>query len=142
MASEANGDPGRVRSASCACGAVRATARGAPSVVNACACFNCQKRSGSAFTYTAYFPSDQVAVEGEMRTYREVREADRWHEAAFCVVCGVQVIARLEAFPAYIGVAVGCFSDPDFDPPGGFYWSVRRHKWLAEPMGVPVLEQQ
>jgi hypothetical protein len=85
---------------------------GAPEVVNACSCFNCQKRSGSAFTYTAFFPNDAIKIEGETRSYREMRAAGRWHEVGFCVTCGVAVVSRLEVFPHLTGVAGGCFSDP------------------------------
>lgn len=131
-----------VRTASCACGAVRVTTRGAPQVVNACCCFNCQKRSGSSFTYTAFFPNESVLIEGEMRAYRESRASGRWHQASFCVVCGVPVISHLEAFPTLTGVAAGCFSDPDFHLPGGFYWATRRHRWVPEPGEVRVVEEQ
>ena len=70
------------RTASCACGALRVTARGAPAVVNACACLDCQTRSGSAFTYTAFFPNDALEIEGETRSFRTMRAAGRWHEAS------------------------------------------------------------
>jgi hypothetical protein len=130
------------RTASCACGAVRVTAMGAPEVVNACSCFNCQKRSGSAFSYTAFFPNDSIRIEGEIRPYRETRAAGRWHEVRFCPTCGVAVVSRLEVFPHLTGVAVGCFADPGFDAPSGFYWAVRRHHWLPAPPDIKVLEEQ
>jgi hypothetical protein len=118
------------------------SSRGAPAFVNACSCLDCQKRSGSSFTYTAFFSNDAVEINGEMRGYRQTRAAGRWHEASFCVVCGVAVISRLEIFPTLTGVAVGCFLDPDFDPPGGFYWAARRHKWLPAPVGIRVVDEQ
>ena len=31
---------------------------------------------------------------------------------------------------------------PTFEPPSGFYWASRRHKWLPTPIGVEVLESQ
>ena len=130
------------RAASCACGALRVTALGAPEIVNACSCFDCQKRSGSAFTYTAFFPNDAVRIEGEARPYRETRSAGRWHEVRFCANCGVGVVSLLEVFPHLTGVAVGCFGDPSFESPGGFYWAARRHRWLPAPDGVRVVEEQ
>lgn len=92
-------------------------------------------KSGSSFTYSAIFRDNAIKVEGETRSYRETRAAGRWHETSFCVVCGVSVISRLEVFPHLTGGAVGCFSDPDFEPPGGFYWAARRHRGLATPEG-------
>src|SRR5262245_47228044 len=130
------------RTASCACGALRVTAVGAPEVVNACSCLNCQKRSGSAFSYTAFFRNDAIRIEGEARPYRETRAAGRWHEVHFCVRCGVGGVSRLEVFPHLTGVAVGCFADPSFDAPSGFYWGSRRLPWLPAPLGIRVVAGQ
>ena len=130
------------RTATCACGALRVRAVGPPAVVNACACLNCQRRSGSAFSYTAFFPDAQLQTEGEFRSFRERRSAGRWHDTSFCIVCGVSVLSRLEVFPGMTGVSVGCFTDPSFQPPGGFYWASRRHAWLAAPSGVEMHETQ
>src|SRR5207244_9909578 len=87
MANEIGDQRTRVRTASCACGTLRVTTSGTPEVVNACSCFNCQKRSGSSFTYTAFFPSDAIKVEGETSSYREKRASGRCHEVSFCVTC-------------------------------------------------------
>lgn len=130
------------RAAVCACGALRITTIGPPAVVNACACLDCQQRSGSAFTYTAFFKDAQVQIEGEFRSFRGMRAAGRWHEASFCVVCGVSVLSRLEVFPGMTGVSVGCFADPAFERPGGFYWASRRHAWLPAPTGVEMHDTQ
>ncbi len=130
------------RTASCACGALRVTARGAPAVVNACACLDCQTRSGSAFTYTAFFPNDALEIEGEPRSFRTMRAAGRWHEASFCPACGVSLFARLEVFPHLTGIAVGCFGDSAFAAPDGFYWASRRHHWLPAPTSVKVVDTQ
>src|ERR1043166_2407626 len=100
--------------ATCSCGALRVTATGQATVVNACSCLNCQRRSGSAFTYTAFFPDGDVRIDGEFRSFREMRSAGRWHESSFCPVCGVCVVSRLEVFPGLTGVPVGCFADPAF----------------------------
>jgi hypothetical protein len=131
-----------IRTASCACGALRVRARGTPQVVNVCSCFECQKRSGSSFSYTAFFPNDSIRIEGGTRSYRATRSAGRWHEVCFCVTCGVAVISRLEVLPHLIGVAVGCFTDPGFDAPHTFYWAARRHHWLSAPSGVRVVWEQ
>jgi hypothetical protein len=135
-------DENQIRQASCACGAVRVTAMGTPAVVNICACLDCQKRSASAFTYTAFFPNEAVQIEGETRSFRTIRAAGRWHEASFCPSCGVSLFSRLEVFPHLTGVSVGCFGDPAFDAPSGFYWASRRHHWLPASIGVKVLDTQ
>jgi hypothetical protein len=130
------------KTATCSCGALTVTAVGRPIVVNACSCFDCQRRSGSAFTYTAFFPDARVEIQGEFRSFRETRSAGRWHESRFCLVCGVSVMSRLEVFPELTGIAVGCFADPAFAPPEGFYWSSRRHGWVPLPVDIAVYEAQ
>jgi hypothetical protein len=130
------------QTASCSCGALTVIAVGPPSVVNACSCLNCQRRSGTAFTYTAFFPDARVEIRGEFGSFRETRSAGRWHESSFCRVCGVSMISRLEVFPGLTGIAVGCFADPAFDAPQGFYWSSRRHGWVPLPVDIAAYEAQ
>jgi hypothetical protein len=131
-----------IRTARCACGEVSVVVRGEPQVINACACHRCQTRSGSSFTYTAFFIARHTEVTGQTRLYRETRASGRWHESHFCPRCGVSIMSRLEAFPDYIGIAVGCFSDGEFPPPSGLYWASRRHHWLAVAEGISMVERQ
>lgn len=100
------------------------------------------RRTGSAFTYTAFFFDAAVKIEGEFRFWAEKRDAGRQYEAFFCSACGVTVFTRLEALPGLTGVAVGCLADPAFERPQGFYWVSRRHHWLALPEGVPIHQTQ
>ena len=133
----------RRHTARCSCGGLSVTLAGGPVRINACTCLNCQRRSGSAFTYTAFFPEGAVvAISGEYRVWREIRDAGRWHDSMFCPVCGVAVFSRLEAIPDTIGIAVGCFSDPGFAAPEQFYWTTRRPHWLVLPEDLPTLERQ
>lgn len=135
-------EPANVSLAGCACGALRVNATGRPQFVNACACFACQKRTGSCFSYTAFYLDTAVEIEGDFRSWRGPRDPGRWHEASFCPVCGVTVFARLEALPGLTGVSVGCFNDPAFAQPDRFYWISRRHHWLLKPDDVPTAETQ
>jgi len=138
---EARGEKTRV--AACACGALRVTLRGEPARINACSCQQCQKRSGSAFSYTAFFPETAIiAIEGEMRIWRGVAESGRWQDYSFCPVCGVTVFFRVESKPSIIAVAAGGFADQDFPGPPKFYWSSRKHRWLTLPEGIELLETQ
>ena len=136
-------DAEKVRVAACGCGGLKATVIGAPERVNVCSCENCQRRSGSAFSYTAFFPDSAiVAIEGEHRTWRDTAANGNWLDRYFCPVCGVMVFSRLQSMPGQIAIAVGCFSDPDFEAPPKFYWSSRRHKWLTVPPGLEAIDRQ
>lgn len=130
------------RSASCSCGAVQVKTRGAPVVINACTCFDCQKVTGSTMSYTGFFPKGAVEVRGELRAWRGMRAAKRWLENHFCPTCGSNVLFKLEAFPDFTGVAAGCFSDTEFPAPQALYWQSRRHHWLNFACDIPTVDTQ
>jgi hypothetical protein len=128
--------------AACECGGITVTVTAAPQMVHACSCLDCQRRSGSAFSYSAFFPEAAVTIGGEPKRWRGSSDAGRWGEANFCPTCGVTVFSRLEALPELVCVAVGCFSDPDFPAPAKLYWNSRRHHWLDLPAGIGRVETQ
>lgn len=131
------------RVAACACGALRVTVSGAPASVNLCSCLACQRRTGSAFAYTAFFPDAQVvAIEGDTKSWRREGHSGGDHEAVFCPACGVTVFARLSVARGMIAVSAGCFADPDFDAPSRFFWTATRQHWLGPVRGAEYLERQ
>jgi hypothetical protein len=127
-----------LRTATCACGGLRVTVTGRPKQVNACTCFRCQRATGSALSYTAFFPeSALVAIEGESRVWRRSATAAASH---FCPVCGTTVFSRLENMPDQVGISVGCFADPTFEKPSRLYWTVNRHPWVRVREDVEIME--
>jgi hypothetical protein len=132
----------RERTARCGCGQLSASVRGAPVGVYACSCLNCQRTSGSAFSYSALFPAAAVTVAGARTVWRHESNAGRWVESEFCPTCGMTLCFRTEAYPGIVGIAAGGFADPDFAPPEGLYWASRRHRWLNFPDGVELLATQ
>jgi hypothetical protein len=131
-----------LKTAACTCGGLTLTASAAPQFVHACACLECQRSTGSAFSYSAFFPESAVKIAGPFKSFRRSSDAGRWNEANFCPTCGVNVFARLEALPNILCVPVGCFSDQDFPAPGNLYWDSKRHRWLDLPSGIGRIETQ
>jgi hypothetical protein len=129
------------RTAACACGALKVTVSGAPAWVHACSCLECQRRSGSAFSYSAFFPESATSVEGEYRSWRRASPGG-WHESSFCPTCGSWIFSRLEALPNIVGISVGCFVDPAFERPAKLYWSSQRHRWLSLPKEIEAIDSQ
>ena len=130
------------RTARCGCGAFTLTARGAPVEVYACSCLDCQRISGSAFSYAALFPQSVVSIAGEYRVWRHSADSGRWIEHAFCPTCGVSVFSRAEALPDSLIVAAGCFADPRFPKPERVYWATRHHDWVRFPDSTEILSTQ
>lgn len=131
------------RTASCACGQLSIEARGEPAFVVSCNCLQCQKRTGSVFGVSGYFPKGQVqAARGQLKTYRRPSDAGRMIEACFCPDCGSTVFWRAERFPDYVGLAVGCFADPAFPAPTMTVWAAHKHSWVSFPSGALQFETQ
>ena len=128
--------------AACACSALSVSVGAPPQWAHACTCVDCQRRSGSAFSYTAFFADRDATVAGETRSFRRVADSGRWHESNFCPSCGCTVFIRMEAMPDLIAIPAGCFADPAFIKPARLYWSSRRHHWLSAPAGAELVETQ
>jgi hypothetical protein len=130
------------KTAACACGKLTVTVTAPPQIVHACSCFDCQRGSGSAFSYSAFFPESAVQAAGDSTRWRRISDAGRWNESSFCPTCGVSVFTRLELMPGIVCVSAGCFSDPNFPEPTKLYWNSRRHRWLDLPPGTEPIERQ
>jgi hypothetical protein len=130
------------RIARCGCGALTATVAADPLAVYGCSCADCQRKSGSAFSYAAMFPSEAVTIAGERKTWRRNGDSGRWIDSIFCPSCGISVGFHSEGMPGLTGIPVGTFSDPDFLPPARLYWASRRHRWLPLHADITLLDTQ
>lgn len=126
------------RTVRCLCGATSIAARGAPAIVNACCCHDCQLRSGSAFAYSAFFPAAAVTVAGNFASYTHRFDSGRRETAHRCSTCGTAMWFVMDAIPDHIGVPAGIFQDSAFPAPQTLYFVSRRHDWLPLPAGIPT----
>ena len=128
--------------ATCTCGQLRITASGDPDVVTACSCFECQRRTGSPFGVGAYYQRAHVlAIEGTHKNYERGTDSGRTFTTKFCPECGTSVYWELDMRPEHIGIAVGCFGDPQFPGPTRAVWIENRHHWVTFPDDLPVFEK-
>ncbi len=122
------------RTAQCHCGALTVKVSGDPELTFMCHCEFCQRRTGSSYHLDAWFPKTAATIEGQSSVYS--RKGDRGDSLVFhfCPTCGSNVYFYLpEALPNMIGIAVGCFADPDFPTPKISIYEKRRHRWLEVP---------
>jgi hypothetical protein len=104
-----------------------------------CHCGLCQRRTGSAFHLAAWFANENVAtIEGAEQTYYREGEAKIGMTFHFCPTCGSNVYWESKTAEGLIGVAVGCFADPDFPAPEFSIYGDCRHGWVAPPGGIPM----
>ncbi len=130
------------KTAACTCGALTVSVTAPPWKVHVCTCLDCQRISGSAFSYTAFFAEASTSIAGEFRAWRRIASSGRWNDSHFCPQCGSSIFIRMEAFPDVVGVAAGCFADPSFETPATVYWTSRRHVWFVAPPGLIAIETQ
>ena len=57
------------RTAHCSCGALRVEVSADPDVVGVCHCGECQRRTGSVFSVSAFFKKEHVRAEGPSNIY-------------------------------------------------------------------------
>ena len=130
------------RVAACACGQVRLECEGEPALVAICGCTACQKRTGSAYGVSAFFPSAQVkSIEGTVKEFRRTSDAGRAMRSRFCPECGSTVYWEGEFRPGHIGVAVGAFADAAFPKPTVAVWAQKMCEWVALPVDIRVFPE-
>jgi len=126
--------PMPVREASCHCGDLRLVCEGEPRKVSMCHCLDCQRRTGSAFSVAVFYERATVRFEGPPAGRHTRGSASGWPvHFFFCRRCGANLFWRPERIPELIGVALGAFADPDFEPPSQSVWTRDKHHWLALP---------
>ncbi len=141
MESTMNATGTATRTAQCACGGLKITITGTPARVYACSCLECQRATGTAFSYRALFAQDAIAcIAGDRRTWRRSSDSGRWVEQTFCPNCGTLVYMDGEALSGAVVISVGCFGDPGFAAPATLFRAARRHHWYALPDGMRVVD--
>ncbi|MBE9030351.1 GFA family protein [filamentous cyanobacterium LEGE 11480] len=131
------------RIASCMCVDLSIRVKGDPTMTAACNCTKCQKRTGSVFSVGAYFKAEQVIEPiGNGTEFTTRSAAGRSVTQTFCPRCGSTVYWVAEFQPNQIGIAVGCFADPDFPEPMATVWNGTKHNWVSFPPHWPSSDTQ
>jgi hypothetical protein len=132
-----------VNEGGCLCGAVRYRVKGSPLRGSACHCTTCQRRTGSAFGYGAYFREEDVEFvkDGERRSYEHRSdETGRWLRFEFCVVCGTQLTWTVEASPGLRAIGIGTLDDPKSVVIKRFGWFRSAQPWIVPPRDFEIYE--
>lgn len=119
------------RTARCACGALSVTGVGEPVKISACHCHSCQRRTGSAFSVAVFYGRDQVAQNGQSRTFVRPGDSGLDVEFYFCPVCGASVLWYPRFRPQWVGVAIGCFADDGPGAPTQAVYEQFRQSWVT-----------
>ena len=124
------------RTAVCSCGQLQIEVDGEPESVGICHCFECQRRTGSVFATLAAFRAP-YRINGTSKAHRRTGDEGAIFTFHFCPECGTNLFhTEIGCEDKSVGVAVGCFADPDFPPPIDSVYDSRRHKWVQIRDGI------
>jgi len=135
------------RTASCNCGQLRVTYDGPdPARISLCQCYDCQRRTGSAFSVQARLPVEHVTIEGRSTTWTVPSDSSTpasrcdamgatYH---FCPECGSTLYWEIANAADILGVAVGAFTDPTFPPPMISGFEAYGARWAMNVSDLPM----
>lgn len=118
------------REAKCHCEQLCVTAVDEPAHVYICHCKECQRRTGSALHYGAFWPRESVECKGVFKTYERGTAAGTKIRFHFCPESGSNVFWESDRRVGYYGIAAGCFADTSFPEPTFSVWEQSIHAWI------------
>lgn len=119
------------RTATCRCGQLSIACTGEPARVSVCHCYDCQKRSGSAFAVQARFSADAVTVNGDAKIYEHISDSGNKADFYFCPTCATTLWYHAGPHRDLFAVPLGCFADKNFPAPHYSVWEDRKHDWVV-----------
>ena len=119
-----------IKTATCRCGQLSATATGDPVRISVCHCLDCKRRSGSAFSAQARWRDDHVTQRGAFKEWTTIGDSGRSATFRFCPECGSTLTYQIEALPGLTAIAIGGFADPHFLQPQFSVFESRKHQWV------------
>ena len=123
----------------CCCGGTVIEISGDPVLNTLCHCNNCKRRTGSGFSYSAYFPTENVRVIKDSTKAYELDSQFGKQSRHFCSNCGTTLFWHVEAFKGVIGVAGGCFAEDPLPFPTRTANDENRFGWIHFPESIMPL---
>lgn len=130
------------RTAKCQCGRLQAEVTCDPLIVIVCHCEDCQLRTGSAFSYNAYFNKAEVHPRGQTALYEREGFEGRKIRYYFCPNCGTSVYWELDLLPDAVGIAATLFREKSFPAPTRSIWEKSKREWAVTPPGSECRQMQ
>jgi hypothetical protein len=96
----------------CLCGAVRYTVRAEPALVGVCHCRDCQKFTGSAFSFLVGVPETALEFDGAFKTFAKPGDSGQPILRRFCPECGSSLAEEAHTRPGLVLINGGTLDDP------------------------------
>lgn len=89
----------------------------------------------------AFYSRTQVRLEGPAKIFTRRGDSGGEVHCHFCPECGSTVAWFADKLPDRVGIAIGCFADPEFPAPTLSVWEEAMHEWVGLPTGVSRWKQ-
>ena len=96
---------------SCQCGSITYILKDSPIVTYACYCYDCQKRTGSAFSLGMLVPVDALEVKGELTDFTRVSNAGSTNTRYSCKECANIIYGVGETMPGVLKLQPGTLNN-------------------------------
>ena len=126
------------RQGGCLCGQVRYEVSGDPLAVVLCHCINCQKQSGSTFSFNIIGQSDQISLQGNVSTYVDQNDSGDPVKRNFCGNCGSPIYSEILTQGNLIAVKIGTLDDTRDLEPQSQVWCISKQNWLSLNSDLPA----
>lgn len=120
------------RTGTCCCGNASITVENNPVLNGICHCNDCKRRTGSAFGWNAYFPTERVLDRsGDWTRYSPKAAPDQIRYA--CTGCASVMWWTTPFMPDAIGMPAGIFLETPLPEPDGTYQHSDHVSWFHVP---------
>jgi hypothetical protein len=126
----------------CQCGAVEHTVSADPLFTYACHCYNCQKRTGSAFSMGLVVATESLEVKGPLVPWSRVSDEGDTNTRCSCADCGNIIYGIGDTNPELAKLQAGTLDDTSDVEPDVHLWTCRKQSWVRLPEGASVFETQ
>ena len=129
-------------SGSCLCGQLRYVADAETPMAAVCHCSNCQKQTGSAFSWLVIVPSAQLRHSGTLKTYLDRGDSGSVVRRQFCPDCGSPLFSEMDSAPGITAIKAGTLDDGSALTPVMHVWCDSAQPWSSIPSDMPRFAQQ
>ncbi len=126
----------------CLCGNIRYVLDTAPRMTFACHCRDCQRQTGSAFSYFTLMKREKFHLTGTPRSHSTIGESGRSVTRHFCGDCGSPVFSELEKAPGIVVIPVGTLEGDPGLVPSRHSWVRHKQAWLTLEGAAELYEEE
>jgi hypothetical protein len=120
----------------CLCGAVRYEVHAEPALVGVCHCRDCQKFTGSAFSFLVAVPLAALKIEGVFKTFSKPGDSGQPILRRFCGECGSSIAEEASTRPGLLLLNGGTLDDPAAVTPTFEIYCDRELTWARLGAGM------